>query len=316
MALCVEPDETIGVVGEVGGHMIVVFGSINGDLIVPVPHLPHPGETVLGGDYSILPGGKGANQALAARRAGAEVMLAGAVGTDSFADIALGGLRRQGVDTRLVRSVEQPTGCAAIMVSAEGENAIAVAPGANARVCADQVPDEFLGPATILVTQMEVPPGETEILIGRLRARGGRSLLNLAPALPVAPALLRNVDLVVANEGEAATLGSEPARTAQLPRQALVVTRGAMGATAFLRGGRRIEVPALPIEPVDTTGAGDTFVGVLAAALDLGANLESALRQASAAAGLACLARGAQSAMPDAAAITAAVERLVSDDLQ
>jgi ribokinase len=292
--------------------MILVFGSINVDLIVPVPHLPHPGETVLGGDYLILPGGKGANQALAARRAGARVMLAGAVGADTFADIALGGMRREGVDTRLVRAVEQPTGCAAIMVATGGENAIAVAPGANARVCADQVPDELLGPDTILVAQMEVPPGETEILIGRVRARGGCSLLNLAPALLVDPALMGKIDLVVVNEGEAATLGSEPARLAQ-PRRALVVTRGAIGATAFLRGGGKIEVPALPIEPVDTTGAGDTFVGVFTAALDLGSTLESALRRASAAAGLACLARGAQSAMPDAAAITAAVERLVSE---
>jgi ribokinase len=296
--------------------MILVLGSINVDLIVPVPHLPHPGETVLGGDYSILPGGKGANQALAARRAGAEVMLAGAVGTDTFADIALGGLRREGVDTRLVRTVEQPTGCAAIMVSTGGENAIAVAPGANVSVNADQVPDELLVPDTILVVQMEVPPGETEFLIGRVGARGGCSLLNLAPALPVDPALLRNIDFVVANEGEAATLGSEPARIAQLPRQGLVVTRGAAGATAFLRAGGLIEVPALQIEPVDTTGAGDTFVGVLAAALDLGSTLESALRRASAAAGLACLARGAQSAMPDAAAIKAAVEQLVSENLR
>jgi ribokinase len=294
--------------------VILVFGSINVDLILPVPHLPHPGETVLGGDYSILPGGKGANQALAARRAGARVMLAGAVGTDTFADVALVTMRREGVDTRLVRTVEQPTGCAAIMVSTGGENAIAVASGANVSVCADQVPEELLGPDTILVAQMEVPAGETEIMIGRVGARGGCSLLNLAPALPVDPALLRNIDLVVANEGEAATLGSEPARIAQLPRLALVVTRGPMGATAFLRGGGRIEVPALPIEPIDTTGAGDTFVGVLAAALDLGSTLESALRRASAAAGLACLARGAQSAMPDAAAISAVVEQLVSED--
>jgi ribokinase len=296
--------------------MILVFGSINVDLMVPVPRLPHPGETVLGGDYSLLPGGKGANQALAARRAGATVMLAGAVGKDTFAEIALDRLRREGVDTRLVRSVEQPTGCAAIMVSTGGENAIAVAPGANASVLSDQVPDEPLGPDTTLVAQMEVPPGETEIMIRRVRARGGCSVLNLAPALPMDPAVLEDIDFLVANEGEAATLGSEPARIAQLPRQALVVTRGAAGATAFLRGGGRIEVPALPIEPVDTTGAGDTFVGVLAAALDLGSTLESALRRASAAAGLACLARGAQSAMPDAAAITAAVEQLVSEDLR
>jgi ribokinase len=247
---------------------------------------------------------------LAARRAGASVMLAGAVGTDTFADIALGQLRREHVDTRLIHTVEQPTGCAAIMVSTGGENVIAVAPGANASARADRVPDELLAADTTLVAQMEVPPGETEILIGRVRAHGGCSLLNLAPALPIDPALLCNLDFVVANEGEAATLGTDPARLAHLPRRGFVVTRGAAGAIAFLRGGETIEVPALSIEPVDTTGAGDTFVGVLAAALDLGSTLENALRRASAAAGLACLARGAQNAMPDAAAITAAVERL------
>jgi len=276
--------------------MIVVFGSINVDLIVPVPRLPRAGETVLGGDYAILPGGKGANQALAARRAGAEVAMAGAVGAD--------------VDTRLVRVVEQPTGCAAIMVSSEGENTIAVAPGANASARSDQVPDELLSAVTTLVAQMEVPPSETAMLIRRLRTRGGYSLLNLAPALPIDIALLGEIDLVVANEGEAAATGSDPEQLARRLRKGLVVTRGAAGALAILRDGIRIEVPALAIEPVDTTGAGDTFVGVLAAALDLGSPLEAALHRASAAAGLACLARGAQTAMPDGAAIATAVGRL------
>ena len=290
--------------------MIVVFGSVNVDLIVPVPRLPRPGETVLGNDYALLPGGKGANQALAARRAGAEVVLAGAVGGDSFAGIALDLLRRANVDTRLVRIVEQPTGCAAIMVSSAAENMIAVAPGANSSTRSDQVPDELLGAGTTLVTQMEVPPSETALLIRRQRARGGYSLLNLAPALPVDTALLEEIDLVVANEGEAAAMGSSPNRLAERLRHGLVVTRGAAGAVALLREGTRIEVPALAIEPTDTTGAGDTFVGVLAAALDLGATLETALRRASAAAGLACLARGAQTAMPDSLAITAAIDRL------
>ena len=290
--------------------MIVVFGSVNVDLIVPVPRLPRPGETVLGNDYALLPGGKGANQALAARRAGAEVVLAGAVGGDSFAGIALDLLRRANVDTRLVRIVEQPTGCAAIMVSSAAENMIAVAPGANSSTRSDQVPDELLGAGTTLVTQMEVPPSETALLIRRQRARGGYGLLNLAPALPVDTALLEEIDLVVANEGEAAAMGSSPNRLAERLRHGLVVTRGAAGAVALLREGTRIEVPALAIEPTDTTGAGDTFVGVLAAALDLGATLETALRRASAAAGLACLARGAQTAMPDSLAITAAINRL------
>ena len=290
--------------------MIVVFGSINVDLIVPVPRPPRPGETVLGGDYALLPGGKGANQALAARRAGAEVVLASAVGADSFAGLALDLLRRDGVDTRLVRVVEQPTGCAAIMVSSEGENMIAMAPGANASARSDQVPDELLSTGTTLVAQMEVPPSQTAMLIRRLRTRGGYSLLNLAPALPIDAALLGEIDLLVANEGEAAASGSDLQRLARRLRQGLVVTRGAAGALAILHDGMRIEVPALAIEPVDTTGAGDTFVGVLAAALDLGSTLETALRLASAAAGLACLARGAQTAMPDDAAIAAAVGRL------
>ena len=191
--------------------MIVVFGSINVDLVVPVPLLPGPGETVLGGDYALLPGGKGANQALAARRAGAEVVLAGAVGIDSFAAVALGPLRQAGIDTRLVRSVAAPTGCAAIMVSAAGENMIAVASGANASVRADQLPDALLGPGTLLVAQMEVPCEETAAAIRRVRARGGRSLVNFAPALPGGLDLLREVDFVVANQGEAALLGADPA---------------------------------------------------------------------------------------------------------
>jgi ribokinase len=290
--------------------MIVTFGSINVDLIVPVPYLPQPGETVLGGDYLLLPGGKGANQALAARRAGSQVVLAGAVGNDSFAAVALDLLCREGVDTRLVRRVEQPTGCAAIMVSHEAENAIAVAPGANAAVRSDQVPDDQLGADTILIAQMEVPVGETGILIRRVRARGGRVLLNLAPALPIDLELLSDVDLLVANEGEIALAGSDPIALARRLRQGLVVTRGAAGAIGFLAEGRNLAVPALPVDPIDTTGAGDTFVGALAAGLDADLTLESALRRASAAAGLACLARGAQTAMPDRAAIDAAMARL------
>jgi ribokinase len=290
--------------------MIVIFGSINVDLTVPVPRLPQPGETVLGGEYALLPGGKGANQALAARRAGAEVVLAGAVGADSFAGIALDLLRREGVDTSLVQVVEQPTGCAAIMVSNDGENTIAVAPGANAKARSDQVPDKLLGANTTLVAQMEVPPNETARLIGRLRVRGGRCVLNLAPALPIDGGLFGEIDMLVANEGEAAATGLDPRRLANRLRQGLVVTRGAAGATAILRNGSTIEVPALKIEPVDTTGAGDTFVGVLAAALDLGSTLETALRRASAAAGLACMARGGQTAMPNAMAIAGAVYRL------
>lgn len=292
--------------------MILTFGSINADLIVPVPNLPRPGETVLGGSYTLLPGGKGANQALAAHRAGAAVMLAGAVGRDGFAAVALSSLRGAGVDMRLVRDLDLPTGCAVIMVSAAAENTIAVAPGANTGVRCDWVPDDLLDANTILLAQLEVPPSETRALIGRVRRRNGRCLLNLAPALPVDLELLPEIDLLVANEREAATLSADPMAIARRLRQGFVVTRGAAGVSALLVDGSRLDVPALAVDPIDTTGAGDTFVGVLAAALDLGASLEAGLLRASAAAGLACCACGAQTAMPNAAAIDRAVADLPS----
>jgi ribokinase len=290
--------------------MILTFGSINVDLIVPVQNLPQPGETVLGTDYSLLPGGKGANQALAARRAGSEVLLAGAVGSDQFAGLALNLLRRAGVDVHLVRVVELPTGCAAIMVSDTGENAIAVAPGANASVHANQVPDELLDANTVLIAQMEVPPAESETLIRRVRKRGGRCLLNLAPALQFDLGLLPEVDLLVANEHEAATLGPDLPRVGRALRQALIVTRGARGAAAFLADGSSLDVSALAVEPVDTTGAGDAFTGVLGAGIDQGFSLAEALSRASVAGALTCLARGAQSALPDKPAIDRALSSL------
>ncbi len=290
--------------------MILVFGSINADVVVPVPHLPGAGETVLGGDYALLPGGKGANQALAARRAGAAVALAGAVGRDAFAATALGLLRQDGVDLSLLRAVGRPTGCAAIMVGSDGENLIALAPGANEAATAAQVADDVLGPTLTLVCQMEVPPAETVALIRRARTRGARTMLNLAPALPLDPAALADIDLIVANQVEAATLGENLALLGRRLRHGMIVTRGASGATAYLADGGRFDIPALPIEPVDTTGAGDTFVGVLAAGLDLGLDLAEAARRASAAAGLSCLGRGAQTAMPDRIAIEAALIRL------
>jgi ribokinase len=290
--------------------MIVVFGSVNIDVLVPVPHLPAVGETVLGTDYVIAPGGKGANQALAARRAGAAVTMVGAVGNDAFAETGLSLLRRDGADLSLIAAVERPTGCAVIMIDRAGENLISVASSANLAAAAAQVPDRLLAPRTTVVLQREVPDTENAAVIRRARERGARIVLNLAPAGPIAPARLEDIDLLVANDGEAATLGGDPRRIARRLRHGLVVTRGAAGSIAYLAEGGEIAVPALPIEPVDTTGAGDNFVGVLAAGLDQGLALEPALRRASAAAALACLAVGAQAAMPDRAAIDAAAARL------
>ena len=292
--------------------MILVFGSINVDVVVPVAVLPRAGETVLGGDYALLPGGKGANQALAARRAGAEVAMVGAVGRDGFAAVALDLLRRDGVDLGLVHEVDRPTGCAAIMVGGDGENLIAVASGANQAVVAAQVPDSALGPQTTLVCQMEVPVDETVALIRRARNRGARIVLNLAPALPLDPGVFGDIDWLVANRGEAASLGGDQVRLARRLRRGQIVTLGNDGAAAYLADGGRLDIPALAVDPVDTTGAGDSFVGVFAAGLDARLELGDALRRASAAAGLACLGHGAQPAMPDRAAIDAASLRVAA----
>ena len=290
--------------------MIVVFGSINVDVLVPVPHLPAPGETVLGGDCVIAPGGKGANQALAARRAGAAVALIGAVGRDRFAETALGLLRRAGVDLSLIATADRPTGCAIITVDPAGDNQIAVASGANLLASSEQVAEQMLGPETVLVLQREVPDAENAAVIRRARDRGAGIVFSLAPAGSIAPARLEDIDFLVANEGEAATLGGDATGIARRLRQGLLVTRGAEGAIALLADGGTVTVPALTIAPVDTTGAGDTFAGVFAAGLDQRLPLDLALRRASAAAALSCLAVGAQAAVPDRIAIDAAVIRL------
>jgi ribokinase len=287
--------------------VIVVFGSINIDLVIAAPTLPAPGETVIGESYRLAPGGKGANQALAAARDGAHVLLVGAVGKDGFADGALALLRAGGVELSLFESADRPTGCAAVTVAAGGENMITVAAGANRLARADRVPEAALGPDTIMLAQMEVPPAEVARMIERAKQRGCRVMLNLAPAVPLSAETLRQIDVLVANETEAASLDRAPADLAVACRLVLVVTRGERGASAYLPDGSEIAVPALAVAAIDTTGAGDTFVGVLAAALDAHLPLAEALRRASIAAGLSCRSPGAQPSMPTRAAIDAAL---------
>jgi ribokinase len=172
------------------------------------------------------------------------------------------------------------------------------------------VPEARLGPGIMLLLQLEVPAAEVGLLAERARRRGSRVILNLAPAQPLARDTLRQIDVLVANETEAAALGDAPAALARELGLSLVVTRGERGAVAYLPDGGALVVPALPVTAVDTTGAGDTFVGVLAAALDAGQMLPAALRRASVAAGLACTAPGAQPSMPLRAAIDEAMVRL------
>lgn len=293
---------------------VLVFGSVNADLVFPVTTLPAPGETVLGAGYRALPGGKGANQAVAASRDGAPTQFAGAVGRDALAEVALSALRGAGVDLARLASVEAPTGCAAIGVDPAGRNLILVGSGANLAARATQVEDAALGPGTVLLLQMEVPVAETEALIRRARSRGARVVLNLAPPAEVAPDTLGALDLLVANEHEAAWLAARlgTAAEAEALRAVLgidvAVTRGEAGAEAATAGGP-LRVPAFPVQAVDTTGAGDCWCGVLCAALDRGAPLAQAMRRAAAAAAIACGRPGAAAAMPMASETDALLAR-------
>jgi ribokinase len=281
---------------------VLVFGSVNADIVFRLPALPRPGETVLGPGVDFLPGGKGANQAVAAARDGACVAFAGAVGRDPLAEVATAALRAAAVDLSRLAEVAAPTGCAGIAVDAAGANLIMVGSGANLAARAAQVEEESLSPATVLLLQMEVPAAENAALIHRAKARGARVLLNLAPPGELPMEALRAIDLLIANEHEAAALaarlGTQDLRGAS--GRDVVVTLGERGARWHGAGGV-VTVPAFAVTAVDTTGAGDVWCGVLAASLDRGLPMERAMRRASAAAAIACTRPGAAAACPDAA---------------
>ena len=300
--------------------MIVVFGSINVDLVVEVEALPRPGETVLAPSYIAVAGGKGANQAVAAARAGAATRMVGRVGRDGFAALALATMEQAGIDLAAVPPSDEPTGCAMICVDAAGDNQIAVASGANRMARADQLDDAWLTPDTTLVLQLEVDLDETWAVIDRAKARGARVILNTAPAAPVPAATAAACDVLVMNEVEAPMVAAaaglaadDPVAAARAMAEAwgaaTVVTLGAAGSRAF-EAGAAWRISALDIATLDTTAAGDAFVGVLAAALDAGDDLAAALRRASVAGGLACETAGAQPSLPGRAAIDEALERL------
>ena len=284
--------------------MVIVFGSINLDLIFNLPRIPRPGETVLGPATRIEPGGKGANQAVAAALDGGVVVMAGSVGRDALGDAALRLLRAAGVNLDRVASVEASTGCAAIAVDPQGNNAIAVGSGANLSTTASQIEDALLGPNATVVVQMEVPPQETAALIARARTRGVRIVLNLAPAAVLPEDALRAVDVLVVNETEGAWLGghlgcapSAEALRDRLGGIAVVLTRGGEGASIASRDAIWHQ-PAETVAAIDTTAAGDCFVGVLAHALDRGETLRAAARRASIAAALCCTRHGSQGSIP------------------
>lgn len=293
--------------------MIVVFGSVNLDLIFSLPQLPGPGETILGREMSIEPGGKGANQAVAAARDGARVIFAGAVGSDALAQDALRLMRRTDMDITRIATAEVATGTAAICVDSQGRNLIAVASGANLTARHSQVEDALIGPGTTVLLQMEAPRSDTEELILRAWKAGCRIVLNLAPAAPIDEAALRRLNVLVVNEGEAEFLARHlgcasdaAAIHDRLGGVNVVITLGERGLQAQTTGGA-VALPAASVTALDTTGAGDCFTGVLASALDRGLPFRQALQRANLAAGLCCTRKGTQGSMPIAAEIDAAL---------
>jgi ribokinase len=282
--------------------MILVAGSANLDFVVRADHIPAPGETVLGREFKTFPGGKGANQAVASARAGgvATHMLL-ALGNDAFAIPLEESLHGAGVKLLTVREAQHPTGTAFICVSDAGENAITVAPGANACLRPEHLPP--LNGYTHLLLQLETPLESVTAYAQTARKAGVAVVLNAAPARMLPPELLGLVDILIVNEGELATVaectGSIAECLKKLAVPTVVVTLGSQGCCARHHGNFFLQA-SFAITPVDSTGAGDTFCGALCAALCHGQALEQALRYASAAAALACTRLGAQSSIPDA----------------
>lgn len=299
--------------------MLLVFGSLNADMLFKVESLPRPGETVLCPCYELAAGGKGANQAAAAAKAGAEVRMIGHLGADSFGDFTRDVMTSAGVDCSAVAVSQKATAIAVIGVDRAAENQIIVASGANLDTEPGQVPDDRLTSHITVLCQNEIRPEATFQLLKRAETLGARTMLNLAPAAPVPAEILDALDVLVVNEIEAAmAAGIERIGEDALPIAAdlsqrhdltAVITLGATGAIAVGPSGR-FRVGSLPIEPVDTTGAGDAFVGILAAALDGGENLPNALQRASVGAGLACTQIGAQTSQPSAADIEARLDEV------
>ncbi len=299
---------------------VTVLGSLNMDISVTVPRLPPPGATVLGSAATFTPGGKGANQAVAAARLGAQVRMAGCVGDDDFGRQLLAALENEGVDAGNVRvAAGVPTGLAMISVDHEGENIITVAPGANHEIAEPDVATAVRGPRDVLVVSAEIPLPAIRLALDR--ARGTRCVLNLAPAPAEAPGIVADgVDWLVVNESEAAAILGQPVGGLAGARQAAaglvaagaryaVVTAGAHGVALAGQDTAPDEVPSFPafqVKAVDTVGAGDTFVGALAVALAAGVPAPEAVRAAAAAGATAATRPGAQAGMPRPADILAA----------
>jgi len=298
----------------VSGSGVLVVGSINADLVVRVPRHARPGETVLGGDMVVHPGGKGANQAVAAARLGGTVAMAGRVGSDGYGAMLVDTLRREGVDVNAVRVVAGSSGIALITVDDEGENAITVAPGANARLGVPEVAAlaPAIAAATVVSLQLEIPLPAVWAVIAAAEAAATRVVLNLSPIPPdpLPPgAALRVCDPLVLNEHEAgvATGATDPRaaldalRSARSRPRSIVLTLGGGGALIAQGDADPVAVRAPRVDAVDTTGAGDAFTGALAWRLAEGDDLAEATRWAVRAGAAAVRRPGAQPSYPTVA---------------
>jgi ribokinase len=283
---------------------IVVLGSANMDLVVRQPRLPEPGETMFGSSFTTVPGGKGLNQAIAAARVDGDVAFLGAVGGDAFGGELRETLAAAGVDTDAIALVERPTGTAHIAVLDGGENAIVVVPDANGvELPLDDVQRAAIRAARYLVVQFERPLPLVAAAVAFARSVGVTTVVTPAPVLPLPDGFLEQVDILVPNAAEACALAgiddeADAARALSERVDTVVVTRGARGALVARAGDIVAEVAAHPVTPVDTTGAGDTFTGVLVARLAAGDAEAAALRAAAVAAALATTRAGASTSMP------------------
>lgn len=290
--------------------LVCVAGSVNADIVVSVDRLTRPGETLTGSRLEYHPGGKGANQALAALRAGAELRFAANVGKDQFAELALSALTAAGAPSGYLRAVRgAPTGVALIRVAAGGENDIVVVPGANHAWAADFDAGSFVRGADLVVLQMEIPLEIDALVLDAAKKAGVRTMLNPSPWRPEAMSLLSWVDILVLNETEAGlALGIEAEKVSEDPMAAAlaIIAKGpstcvlTLGSSGYVtaESGKAFQYPAFRVRAVDTTAAGDTFAGYLAAGLASGGSLADTARFAAAAAALCVTRRGAQSSIP------------------
>ncbi len=290
---------------------IVVVGSLNMDLTLACPQLPRAGETVIGNNFATAPGGKGANQAVAAARLGAQVSLVGCVGSDAFGGAAYAALRAEGVDiTHLSVIAGSSTGIAIVLVEGSGENCIALAPGANAALSIAHIDAaaELIRGAALLICQLESPLPTVRHAIALACSAGVPVLLNPAPAQDLPDELLRQIDVLVPNASEAGLLTGRPVDSAADASRAaarlhasgvsiVLVTLGAAGVLSVDAGGSAHHAAA-PAQAIDTTGAGDTFVGAFAVASIEGQSLRASIAFAQRAAAFSVSRRGAQASMP------------------